>query len=311
MPRPSSLWAASLVVTGLFTAAGGCSSDAARPQATFPTTTAPVPRVDDGILKIGVLIPQGSANADIGQSIRSAVELAKKKINDGGGYGGFNVALEEKDEGVTGVGVDPAIAGLLDDNVDAIVGPASSLNALAGLGEIVKAGVLACSPTASAGLLDNFPDHDLFFRTIPSDSLEAIAMVEAVDRTGASRATVAYIDDAYGQAFADSVGEALRQKGIVQNGSIPYSADNKSIDSAAHKVAGGSPGTIVVIGDATTGPVMLGAIDKVAGPSPLNYVVNDAMRRPTASAEPMSGSLADRVTGISPIAYSSDQQFLD
>ena len=34
------------------------------------------------------------------------------------------------------------------------------------------------------------------------------------------------------------------------------------------------------------------------------------MRRPTASAEPMSGSLANRVTGISPIAYSNDQNFL-
>ncbi len=310
MPRSSSLWAASLMATGLITAAGGCSSDAARPTSTFPTTTVPIARVDDGILTIGVLIPQGSANADIGQSIRSAVRLAKKEINAAGGYGGNPVRLEERDEGVTGVGVDPAIAGLLDSEVDAIVGPASSLNALAGLGEIVKAGVVACSPTASAGLLDDFPDKNLFFRTIPSDSLQAIAIVEAVDQTGASRATVAYIDDAYGQAFADSVGEALRRKGIVQNDSIPYSADNQSIGTAAGKVAGESPATVVVIGDATSGPVMLGAIDKAAGTSRPHYVVNDAMRRPTASAEPMSGSLAGRVTGISPIAYSNEPQFL-
>ena len=67
------------------------------------------------------------------------------------------------------------------------------------LGEIVDAGVVACSPTASASLLDNFPDRNLFFRTIPSDSLQALAIGEAVDRTGASRATVAYIDDTYGQ----------------------------------------------------------------------------------------------------------------
>ena len=200
-----------------------------------------------------MLIPQGSTNADIGQSIRSAVHVATKEINDAGGYRGHAVDVVEQDEGGAGVGVDPAIAALLDANVDAIVGPASSLNALAGLGEIVNAGVVACSPTASARLLDDFPDHNLFFRTIPSDSLQAIAIADAVDRTGASRATVAYIDDAYGQAFADSVGEALRQKSIAQNDPIPYSADDQSINVAAGKVAGESPGTVVVIGDATLG----------------------------------------------------------
>ena len=68
---------------------------------------------------------------------------------------------------------------------------------------------MACSPTASASLLDNFPDNGLFFRTIPSDSLQAIAIVEAVNQTGANTATVAYIDDDYGQLFAESIGEAL------------------------------------------------------------------------------------------------------
>ena len=59
--------------------------------------------------------------------------------------------------------------------------------------------------TAARSLLDDFPDRGLFFRTIPSDSLQAMAMAEAVDRTGASKATIAYIDDDYGQSFADQV----------------------------------------------------------------------------------------------------------
>jgi branched-chain amino acid transport system substrate-binding protein len=217
--------------------------------------------------------------------------------------------LVSADEGVAGVGVDPAIAALLAQHVDAIIGPASSTNALAGLGEIVAAGVVACSPTASASLLDGFPDRNLFFRTIPSDSLQAVAIGEAVDRTGASRATVAYIDDAYGQSFVESVDSSLRKKGIEQSEAVPYSADDQSINAAAKKIASMAPGVVVVIGDATSGPVMLRAIDAAANTRPF-YVVNDAMRRPTASAEPMGGSLASRVTGVSPVAYSSDKQFL-
>jgi branched-chain amino acid transport system substrate-binding protein len=288
-----------------------CSSDSASPPTTSGVALKPAAvRIDDGILTIGVLIPQGSANADIGQSIGSAVTLATQKINAAGGYRGQRVVLVPADEGVAGVGIDPAIATLLDAHADAIIGPASSSNALAGLGEIVDAGVVACSPTASASLLDNFPDRNLFFRTIPSDSLQALAIGEAVDRTGASRATVAYIDDTFGQAFADSIARSLQTKGIQQTDSVAYSADNQSINAAATQVARFAAGVVVVIGDATSGPVMLGAIDADEEVTQPVYVVNDAMRRPTASAEPMSVSLTQRVTGVSPVAYSTDAQFL-
>lgn len=309
MPCSSRLRAVSLAAAAAVLAVS-CSSDPADPQATVPDSTTPVPRVDDGILTIGVLVPQGSANADIGQSIRSAVNLAMTKINAGGGYLGTGIVVRFAGEGVAGVGIDPAIASLLAQNVDAIVGPASSTNALAGLGEIVNAGVLSCSPTASASLLDNFPDQNLFFRTIPSDSLQAIAIAEAVDRTGASMATVTYIDDAYGQSFVDSVEASLQLKGIKHSKPVPYSADDQSIQRAATTIADGSPGAVVVIGDATSGPVVLGEIDAAMATTHPFYIVNDAMRRPTASAEPMGGSLAKRVKGISPIAYSTDPQFL-
>ena len=304
------MWTVALTVSGLMATVTGCSSDSANPAQTLSVTTTSIPRVDDGILKIGVLTPQGSANADIGQAIRTAVQLAVTKINAGGGFGDQGVVLIPEDEGVAGIGVDPAIHTLLDDGVDAIIGPASSINALAGLEEIVGAGVLACSATASASLLDDFPDHNLFFRTIPSDSLQAAAIAEAVDRTGASKATVAYIDDAYGQSFVDLVGASLSGKGIQQDTPVPYSSDNQSIAEAARGIASTSADVVVVIGDATSGPVMLGAIDAASGLTQPVYIVNDAMRRPTASAEPLGVSLASRVWGISPIAYSTDTQFL-
>ncbi|MEP7115025.1 MAG: ABC transporter substrate-binding protein [Ilumatobacteraceae bacterium] len=310
MRRTSPMPLAALALTSWLAMLAGCSSDAALPPATPLATTPPVVRVDDGILRIGVLTPQGSANADIGEAIGTAVGLAVRKINDAGGYNGHPVELKPVDEGVAGVGVDPAIATLLDAGVDAIVGPASSANALSGLGEIVDAGVVACSPTASASLLDDFPDRNLFFRTIASDSLQAVAIAEAVDRTGANRATVAYIDDAYGQSLADLVEEALRSKNIAQTDPFPYSADNTSIDAAATAVAAASAGAVVVIGDATSGPVMLRAIDAAEPTVQLQYVVNDPMRRPAASAEPMGGSLASRVKGVSPVAYSTNDEFL-
>jgi branched-chain amino acid transport system substrate-binding protein len=312
MRRSPPTWAVAVTVGGLVAAMVGCSPDATATPTTLtvPTTTAPIARIDDGILKIGVLTPQGSANADIGQAMFRAVQVATSQINAAGGYQGQAIVVIPADEGVAGVGVDPAIASLLDSGVDAIIGPASSVNALAGLAEIVEAGVLACSPTASASLLDNFPDDNLFFRTIPSDSLQAMAMAEAVDQTGANKATIAYIDDAYGQTFADNVGSALTRIGISQGAPVPYSSNNQSIRTAARSIDATQAGVIVVIGDATSGPVMLREIDADSGTAQPRYVINDAMRRPTASAEQMGGSLASRVQGVSPIAFSTNQDFL-
>jgi len=312
MRRGPSLPIAAFAMASLAVGAASCSSDKASTPSTVITEPVPlITRADDGVLTIGVLTPLGSAYADIGESIGDGARLAVDDINDADGFGGKGVKLITEDEDVQGPGFEAGIAKLLADNVDAIVGPASSTDALAGLGEIVDAGVVACSPTASASMLDNFPDDNLFFRTIPSDTLQGAAIAEAVDQTGASEATIVYIDDAYGQAFQASVSDALQKKQIDQSDSVEYSNENDSIESASTKVASIGAGVVVVIGDATSGPVMLEAIDAKEPTLKPRYVVNDAMRRPAASAQPMAEALAARVRGVSPKAYSTDQNFLD
>ena len=56
--------------------------------------------------------------------------------------------------------------------------------------------MLACSPTASALALDDFPDDGLFFRTVPSDSMQAAAIVQVAEQTGVPSVIVVYVDDA-------------------------------------------------------------------------------------------------------------------
>jgi branched-chain amino acid transport system substrate-binding protein len=310
MRRGPSLPIAALALSTLVVAAASCSSDKASTPPTVITEPVPlITRADDGVLTIGVLRPLGSAFTDIGQSIGKGAQLAVNDINRAGGFGGNGIKLID-DEDAQGSGLEASIDKLIGENVDAIVGPASSTDALSGLGEIVDAGVVACSPTASASMLDDFPDNNLFFRTIPSDTLQGAAIAEAVDRTGATQATIVYIDDAYGQAFQSSVSDALERRQIDESEPIAYSNGNESIDGAATKVAAIGAGVVVVIGDATSGPVMLEAIDAKERTVQPSYVVNDALRRPGASAQPMPEELASRVTGVSPIAYSTNQNFL-
>jgi len=102
----------------------------------------------------------------------------------------------------------------------------------------------------------------------------------------------------------------LREEGIDPMASVPFSADNVSIFSAAGRVAARATEVVVVIGDAVSGQVMLAAIDAAEPTVKPTYIINDAMRRPSASAQPMGIDLAKRITGISPLAYSTNEQFL-
>ena len=77
--------------------------------------------------------------------------------------------------------------------------------ALSDLDAPVSAGILTCSPTASAMALDNYPDSGLFFRTIPSDSLQMVAIAHVAERTGSTSIAIGYLDDAYGRDLAEAL----------------------------------------------------------------------------------------------------------
>ena len=67
--------------------------------------------------------------------------------------------VEGFDEGDGPATARDAVADLIDEDVDAVIGPASSTVALATLGDLMRAGILTCSPTATALALDDFPDR--------------------------------------------------------------------------------------------------------------------------------------------------------
>lgn len=264
---------------------------------------------DDGTLVIGAVIPSSGGAADIGASIATGLSLALDEINDAGGVNGRPVRLITRDEGDN-----PTTAGLamqeLVQGVDAIIGPTSSTNALGTLSIAVDAGILTCSPTATALALDDFPDSGLFFRTIPSDSLQARAIATAVEASGGSSTAVVYLDDAYGRPFAEITGSAITAGGTVVAGTIGFTPTEESVSAAVAAVVAADPDVVTVIADSVSGPAIINAIDAEAGTG-ITYVVNDAIRRPAASTQPFSARLARRVVGVAPQAVSGNAGFTD
>ncbi len=278
-----------------------CSDD---PAASPPTvqgapTLAPVTSpTDDGVLRIGLLRPTGTATADISASTKAGVDLAIADIRSTG----VNVELLERNEGDALV-TSASLRELIENRVDAIIGPMSSNVALATLSVPVDMGITTCSPTASALALDDYPDRGLFFRTVASDSLQAKAIAQQVNLTGASTAGLVNLDDGYGRPFADAVEAAARAANLSVT-RVSYLPDDNSISAAATTLAERKPAVTMLIADGGTAAVMAQAIAKSYGATRGAFVVNDAARRTLADL-PASVFTTTTITALAPRATAS------
>ncbi|MBI4885037.1 MAG: ABC transporter substrate-binding protein [Actinobacteria bacterium] len=286
---------------------GGSTPVAGTDSAVSTSTTV---RPDDGMLLVGAILPRNGSAAELGLSMSDALSLALTEINDAGGVGGSPVRLIEREEGDNPATASVAMVDLVQAGVDAIIGPTSSINTLATLGTAVDAGILTCSPTASALALDAFPDDGLFLRTIASDTLQAEALASLVESSGTSSAVVVYIDDNYGRPFAEAARLGVLAKGTSVEAMVGFTANEGSVGSAVEAVVAADTDVVVVIADSTTGPAIIAAIDDASDNAP-TFIVNDAIRRPATSTQPFGRSLASRIQGVSPLAYPSSESFMN
>lgn len=291
-------------------AVAACSGgDDATPDTTAPgTTSTTVPeRTDDGVLTLGILLP--ASNAAIGEPMIAAVNEAVSRINDADGVFGKQVDVHEADEGSTAASAAEGIQALADRHVDAIIGPSSSTIALSTLSQAVSDGIVTCSPTASALALDTFPDDELFFRTIPSDSLQAQAIAQTIEDTGLQTAAITFVDDAYGRPFAEAVDAALTASEITVADSIPFTGpdDDRTSEAAAELIATGAP-ALVVIAAAEDGTSMLNALGQEDHGDVAIVVVNDAIRAPSPPQiiSDLDADFREKIVGVAPQADSSD-----
>ena len=295
----------SAVAVGATVLAACTGGDAASPVTTEPavtTTTIVRERTSDGRLTLGVMLPP--AETSLREPVENAVTEAVDRINDAGGVLDRPVSVVFQDEGTTAATASAAVDALLSSDVDAIIGPTSSSAALSTLAAITAADVLSCSPTASALALDDFPDEELFFRTIPSDSLQAEAIAEYAAESGFSTAAIVHVDDAYGRPFADAVQSALASRTITVTETISFDSDEEP-QAAAQALARSDTRVAIVLANAADGVSFLAALDSLPIDASLNTIIaNDALRDPGGAQRiaALAPELRESIVGIAPEA---------
>lgn len=268
----------------LAVAACGGTTTTAPVDSEPPRTTTIAPRLSDGVLRIGLLVPRSGPGATIGEPLVAIAEAAVRAINNSGGVNGVPVELFVEDEGGDSATALAAIDTLITgDSVDAVIGPFSSSVALSTLPTLLAANVGVCSPAATTASLTNFPDRGMFVRTSPSDSLAALAMAQEVARTGIRSTALAYPDDPFGRDFATDVRRALGLEGIAIVSEIQYDPGD---DDYSEDVATLTDGSVVtLIGDEESGARFLSTT--LTTFTDTTVVVNDALARADLSSDPI------------------------
>lgn len=171
-------------------------------------------------LRLTAILPLTGAQAVYGKSLERGVLLGAEEVNGTGGVGGrrLDVSLEDSLS-------DPERAvGLLQEEaraaaIRAVIGGATSEEALAMAPRADSLGVLVLSPSASSPALSGA--SRLFFRNWPSDAAEAESASEfAAYSLHATRVQVLAQDNAYGRGLAEAFSRAFGREGRVADVSI-------------------------------------------------------------------------------------------
>lgn len=201
---------------------------------------------EDLTLKIGTLLPQTGALAFLGPPEEAGVALAVKEINDADL--GIKVEVTYGDSG------DPdnkayatTVPNLLSEGVDAVVGAASSGVSKLVIDQIIGADTLMFSPANTSPDFTTWDDHNLYWRTAPSDLLQGEVLGNLIASDGASTLGMIVLNDAYGTGLEKVTGDVFTAAGGEVVASEFFNAGDTNFSAQIAAVLAQSPDAIALI----------------------------------------------------------------
>jgi len=213
-----------------------------------PNAEVTVERKGDGVLKIGSMLPETGSLAFLGPPEFAGVEYAISLINAAGGVLGNPVEYVQGDSGDTSTDTaSTTVDRLLGENVDAIIGAASSSVSLTVIDKITAAGVVQFSPANTSDKFSTYADNGLYFRTAPADKLQGAVLANLIAGDGAATVYIMALDDAYGTGLADSIEANLTAAGVTVLGKKIYDPKATTFDAEVAEIKDANPDAIMLV----------------------------------------------------------------
>ncbi|MFD3812548.1 ABC transporter substrate-binding protein [Rhodococcus sp. NPDC058639] len=223
-----------------------------------------------GPLKIGTLLPETGSLAFLGPPEVAAVRLAVDEINAAGGVLDQPVELIPGDSGDTTTDTANATVDReLAAGTQVIIGAASSSVSLKVIDKIASAGVVMFSPANTSDQFVCYADRGMYFRTAPTDSLQAQALAQLIAEDGAQRVSILALNDPYGTGLAENTVTNLVDAGIPEDQiqKIIYDPNAQSFNAEVDQVANFGPDAVAIIGFEESAKIITRMAEVGIGPS--------------------------------------------
>ena len=236
----------------------GCAAADDEAATTEETTSA---AVESLALKIGTALPVTGNLAFLGPPEEAGVLLAQADIN--AAAAGIDLELVLGDSGDTdNKAYETEIPRLLNENVSAIVGAASSGVSLQFIDQVTKeAGVIQISPANTSPTFTDYDDDGLYFRTAPSDVLQGEVLGNLLAADGHATVAMIVINDAYGTGLRDNATLAFEAAGGSVVSTPSYNVGDTNFTSQINEMLAEDPDAIVVLAFDETKTIVPALID--------------------------------------------------
>ena len=202
-------------------------------------------------MKVGVITSATGATAAVGIPQRNTAALLPKKI------GGIDVEYTVYDDASDSTNTVALVKKLLvEQQVDVIIGPSGSPNAMAALQFIAEAKTPLLAPVGTPAVVLPMDEQKRWvFKTTQNDSLISEVLVAHMAKTGIR--TVGFIGqgDAYGEAWFRTFVPMAEKVGIKLVANERFQRTDQSVIGQAAKIIAANPDAVLV--GAAGGPTVL------------------------------------------------------
>lgn len=202
-------------------------------------------------VKVGVISSATGPTALVGIPQKNTVPLLPTKV---GGLSVEYIALDDASDPTQSV---TAVRKLISEqNVDAIIGPSGSPNAMGVIGFVAEAGVPLLAPVGTAAVVEPMDDKKKWvFKTTQNDEIIAAALLQHMQQTGVKTLGLIGTADPYGENWSKVVGSMAANYGVKVVASERFGRADASVTGQGLKLLAARPDAILVA--APGGPSVL------------------------------------------------------
>jgi len=254
-----------------------------------------------GPIQIGGVFPFSGDLDVFGERNKNGMDLALEDINGEGLLDGRTLEVSIQDtQSASQEGVSAAQKLVNEEGVPALIGAVSSGVTLAIAESVtIPNGVPQVATASTSKEISELEDDNYILRTAVSSALEGKATAQLAMDNGIESMSFVYVNNAYGNGFAESMGEAFENLGGTVAGSVSYESGKSSYRPVLEDATNGDPEALVFVSYPESFTTMIRQAYEMGLKDQVEYFASDGIIS-DAVAENVPAEAINGMRGLNP-----------